>query len=155
MTYTEDLASSVVWGDRQWDHSPFWWTIPPLNERIMIWTPPPVERRMTRQHGAFLIGEVPTGREPGIRQLPDGKLVAIPSFRRIVSIKKRAYTLGGAGHPPGSPQILYTARVAAAAKEAITAELDTLMDISTQTMYGDVPGYVESTRNWYPGPLLP
>jgi hypothetical protein len=88
MTYDTDLstlAENVGW-ESQVD--PFWWEW--LHQSswprdIMIWTPPPLERRMARQLSAFVIGRMASS-ELRLRSLPNQDFIGIDSWRQVTSV---------------------------------------------------------------------
>jgi hypothetical protein len=146
LTYSEDLATSTKWQSLQWQDEPFWWAWPDNLPPVLVWTPPPVEQRMTRQQAAFLVEQVPAVFSAQLRQLPNGDIVRVAQWREITSLPKRAHRLSAAGRPPATDQILFTARVPANAKPGIRKGLDQVLGISERTMYPDLPGFVTYHR---------
>jgi hypothetical protein len=144
MTYSQALASLDISFEAKQD--PFWWDWANLEawpKDVLIWSPPPLERRMMRQQSAFIVGRMASA-ALALRSLPNTNFISTDSWLRLMSISKRAYKLaGGGGAFPATPQILFTNRVDEGSKESIRRELDLFFSISARTLYPDLPGFVK------------
>ena len=148
MTYASDLSTQSDALEWEAEPEPFWWRWKddadwPNHRAIMIWSPPPLERRMIRQSSAFVIGRM-ASEDQALRSLPNTDFISVESWRQLTSISKRAYRLAeGGGAPPTTTEILFTARVPQDRKDAIRTELEQLLGLSARTMYPDLPGFVK------------
>ena len=134
-----------------------WW-----NSRALAWRPPPIERRIAAQHGAFLLGGVPISSGPdGPIQWPKstsaGAKWKIAEVRRFISVPLRMHKLDpGAGgvRPDGWPA--YTFRVLGTAKSEIRMRLEKLFGFQHRTLFPDYPGFAKyATRGLFPISLAP
>jgi len=127
---------------------PFWWGEGPdvvedfhqeWTSDYWLWTPPPVEQRMIRQHGAFLLGGVPTGQPQQWYLRGQGnerKRFSGDEVRQLTSIAARVHSVGGSGRPADRP--MRTFRIKAGAKEELRWKLDVLLDHSDRTLFPDL-----------------
>lgn len=131
--------------DRPWQPSAFdpeRWT-----GETFAWKPPPWQRRIAAQNGAFLFAGVPKTR-PGfqIKRAPGKgqRTWSVTDLRRATSLPLRLHKAdpqaGGVG-TGGAPA--YTFRIKAAAKAEIRRRLETLFGYSHRTIYPDLPGFAE------------
>jgi hypothetical protein len=131
---TGPLQQTPSW----WGISPAWW----LTD-YAVWLPPPIDDRITRQQGAFLIGGAPTtAANPKwyLRGLGPGNWLSQGEVRAATSIGARCHTEpGGPGASPQRP--VRTFRIAAAAKAAIDESLSRLFGLSPRTLYPDAGGF--------------
>jgi hypothetical protein len=117
------------------------------------WKPPPFERRIAAQNGAFLFAGAPKTR-PGF-QVPKapGKTTTtwhLPQVRRATSLPLRLHKADPrAGGVPAGGAPAYTFRIAAVAKPVIRARLEALFGYTHRTIYPDLPGFAQF------GTLLP
>ena len=110
------------------------------------WIPPPFERRVAAQNGAFLFAGVPRTR-PGF-QLPKapraGRTWPVGDVRRVTSLPMRfhlANPRAGGVRAEGAPT--YTFRIAASAKRSIRRRLAAQFGYLHRTIYPDLPGFAE------------
>lgn len=137
----DELRSWEDRTDRPWDDVPEdRWT-----GETFAWKPPPFERRIAAQNGAFLFGGVPKTR-PGFQLLkaPGSNTWPRAEVRRATSLPLRLHkadpTAGGVG-AGGAPA--YTFRISAAAKPLIRRRLEGLFGYSHRTIYPDLPGFAQ------------
>jgi FRG domain len=125
--------------DRPWDEHPEnRWT-----GETFAWKPPPFERRIAAQNGAFLFGGVPKTR-PGFQLLkcPGGRTWPRADVRRATSLPLRLHKAdpsAGGVSAGGAPA--YTFRITAAAKPIIRKRLEGLFGYTHRTIYPDLPGF--------------
>ncbi len=111
------------------------------------WQPPPLEARISSQHGAFLFGGVP---RTGVNiRWPKGPAAGSGSWnidpvRRCISVPLRLHKAEPeAGGVSTSGQPAYTYRIAAGAKRDIRERLQRLFGYSHDTIYRDYPGFAD------------
>lgn len=125
--------------DRPWtDLSEERWT-----GETFAWKPPPFERRIAAQNGAFLFAGVPRTR-PGFQvpKRPGQRTWPRDDVRRATSLPLRLHKAdprAGGVSSGGAPA--YTFRVTADAKASIRQRLEALFGYSHRTMYPDWPGF--------------
>jgi len=114
------------------------------------WRPPPLDRRITAQHGGFLLGGVP---EVTVHwgtvttDQADGDVDRRPTeeLRSYTSLALRVHkAFTKKGRPPAQP--FYTARIKASAKEPLRRHLEEFYGYSHTTMYPDYEGFSDFTR---------
>jgi len=128
--------------DRPWSDLPEdRWT-----GQTVAWRPPPVERRISAQNGAFLFGGVPKTR-PGF-QVPKrpsgGRTWPRDEVRQATSLPLRLHVANpraGGVAAGGAPA--YTFRIAASVKPVIRQRLRALFGYSHRTIYPDLPGFAQ------------
>jgi hypothetical protein len=117
------------------------------------WRPPAFEARIASQHGAFLVGGVPSAvappdkvgplqwpKDPG----PEGGKWGIDDVRRSTSLAFRMHKVGplkGGVGQAGQPA--FTFRIKASAKKEIRERLRQLFGYSHSTIYPDFPGFAQ------------
>jgi hypothetical protein len=125
--------------DRPWSHFDHdRWT-----GETFAWKPPPFERRISAQNGAFLFAGVPKTRpgfqvpkRPGRRTWPQAQV------RRATSLPLRLHkadSRAGGVRAGGAPA--YTFRIAASAKPIIRQRLEAMFGYAHRTIYPDLPGF--------------
>jgi hypothetical protein len=115
---------------------------------IWIWTPPPIDPRMSRQQGCFVFAGAPAtpggwNRSPQgeglLKQAEIRECVSVPirlnSPKYIESPKQR-------GKAPGYP-LAFTLRIPADAKPAIRRQLDRGFGFTPAMMYPDFAGFAK------------
>jgi FRG domain len=113
---------------------------------IYIWTPPPIDPRMTRQQGCFVVGGVPTT-EGGWNRSPGGTgLLGQAAIRSCVSVGIRLNHPGymTSAHRPGRPPqypLAFTLLIPADAKPALRRVLVRGLGMTHAMMYLDYPGF--------------
>jgi hypothetical protein len=114
---------------------------------IFVWTPPPIDPRMTRQQGCFVFGGVPT--TAGGWNLPGppaARMLRTQEIRECVSVPIRLNNpryIGEnvvRGRDPGYP-LAFTLRIPAAAKPALRRDLEDGLGFTHAMMYPDYPGF--------------
>jgi len=132
--------------DPNWESAidPFWDSDPPdqWESDFWVWTPPPVEDRIARQHGAFLIGGVPNNIPNNWYLYEDTKRrFRQDTVRNITSIAAKV-NKGGRGRVADRP--MRTFRIDKEAKATLRWQLDTLFDLSHRTLFPDLAGFAKT-----------
>jgi hypothetical protein len=113
---------------------------------INIWTPPPIDPRMSRQQGCFVFGGVPSTGGGWNRSPKSTGMLKQAEIRECVSVPIRLNSpkyLDSAtqkGTPAKYP-LAFTLRVPAEAKVAIRRQLQHGFGFSHAMMYPDYPGF--------------
>jgi hypothetical protein len=138
------------WGqtdDLPWVSIPEDWT-----RDILVWTPPPIDPRMTKQQGCFVFGGVPqtTG---GWNRAPDEpSLMGQAAIRACVSVPIRLNSPNQMrpgphrGRTPTYP-LAFTLRIPATAKPALRQVLKVGFGLSHSMMYPDWAGFAKFGRS--------
>jgi hypothetical protein len=133
--------------DIPWASAPEDWS-----RDIYIWTPPPIDPRMTRQQGCFVIGGVPTT-AGGWNRSPQGTgLLGQAAIRACVSVAIRLNHPGHMtsahwrGRPPTYP-LAFTLRIPAEAKPGLRRVLQRGFGMTHAMMYPDYPGFAAFARS--------
>lgn len=127
----------------------------PLRERLFAdwhttayaWRPPPLDRRINAQHGAFLLGGVPSVDKHWQEESADAELERAPveKLREYTSVALRVHKANARrGRPPAQP--FYTARIRAEAKRPILRQLEEFYGYTHATMYPDFAGFADFVR---------
>jgi hypothetical protein len=109
------------------------------------WKPPPFERRISAQNGAFLFAGAPKTR-PGFQvpKEPGGRTWPRDQVRRATSLPLRLHVADpSAGGVPAGGAPAYTFRIAASAKSVIRQRLEALFGYTHRTIYPDLPGFAQ------------
>jgi hypothetical protein len=122
---------------------------------IYIWTPPPIDPRMARHQGCFLLAGVPS--TPGSWNLSPagGGQLRAPQIRECVSVPVRLNSPHYLSHDrargrrPGYP-LAFTIRVPAAAKRELRTTLQVGFGYTHAMMYPDYPGFAKFGRSFRP-----
>lgn len=116
------------------------------DSNIFIWTPPPIDPRMSRQQGCFVFGGVPST-AGGWNRSPKSKgLLKQKEIRECVSVPirlnspKYIQSPKQKGKAPGYP-LAFTLRIPAAAKPDIRQQLEHGFGFTHAMMYPDFPGF--------------
>lgn len=120
---------------------------------VYVWTPPPIDPRMTRQQGCFVFGGVPstpggwnTGAAVGSRPMRVDEIrscVSVPiRFNNPVYITQQT----ARGRVPGYP-LAFTLRIPAAAKPVLRRDLERGFGYTHAMMYPDYPGFKDFGRS--------
>lgn len=107
---------------------------PRYQQQAWYWTPYPIEARMSRQQGCFLLGRTPGTSAERRRSSLDITPVDDTTLRRVAS------KAPGSGKYPGNLMILI--RVRRAAKPGIRRALERMCGYTGAMMYPDLPGFV-------------
>lgn len=128
-----------------------WDPNPPADwlRNVYVWTPPPIDPRMTRQQGCFVFGGVPS--TPGGWNMRDGgrtRPMRVDEIRSCVSVPIRfnnsVYITqqSAPGHVPAYP-LAFTLRIPAAAKSDLRRDLERGFGYTHAMMYPDFLGFKE------------
>ena len=132
--------------------SPVWerdpeipWRDPPTDwsRDIFVWTPPPIDGRIARQQGCFVMGGVPST-EGGWNRSPEGTgLLVQAEIRQCVSVPIRLNSpaqLDGptVGRPPRYP-LAFTFHVPAGSKSKLRCSFSEGLDTTTQCSIPTTP----------------
>lgn len=132
-----ERASDLPWESEeppQWDSD------------IFIWTPPPIDPRMSRQQGCFVFGGVPSTTGGWNRSPKSIGLLKQAEVRECVSIPIRLnspkYLLSAkqSGKTPGFP-LAFTLRIPAQAKPELRQQLERGFGYTHAMLYPDYPGF--------------
>lgn len=110
---------------------------------IYVWTPPPLDPRMTRQQGCFVFAGVPSTRggwfgPTGAMQADDVRAcVSVPIRMNSPTYIRNTVARGRA---PGYP-LAFTLRIPAVAKPDLRRNLEQGFGYSHSVMYPDYPGF--------------
>lgn len=131
---------------------PFWLTDEPPDDwlvNLYVWTPPPIDPRMARQQGCFVVAGIPsTTGVWNIRQGGATRQMRAQEIRSCVSIPFRLNTPHyirnerAAGRRPTYP-LGFTFRIPAGAKQALRQQLERSLGFTHAMMYPDYPGFKE------------
>jgi hypothetical protein len=116
-------------------------------KQAWYWTPHPIEARMSRQQGCFLLGITPERSSDRKRSSLDITSVDEAALRRVVS------KYPGSGKYPGNLMILI--RVRRSAKPGIRRALERMCGYTMAMMYPDLPGFVAHSGFPHGGPTGP
>jgi hypothetical protein len=108
------------------------------------WTPHPIEARISRQQGCFLLGRTADAAAERRRSSLDITPVDDETLRRVVSKKP------GSGKYPGNLMVLI--RVRRSAKPGIRRALERMCGYTRAMMYPDLPGFVAHSGFPHSGP---
>lgn len=152
-----DIAGRGVSRERASESDPWWLDIPPASDtewttKSWIWRPPPLEPRIVRQQGCFLMGGMPS--TIPVRSLK-GKPLRAAEIRECMSVPftlikyEHAVAAFGGRRLPGVRPSLPTFTLRVANKSAIRAELEQGFSYSFGSLFPDFAGlasYGESFR---------
>lgn len=141
-------AVSEEWArspDLPWQlHEPDDWT-----SDIYVWTPPPIDPRMTRQQGCFVFAGVPSttggwwGPTAAMRADEIRTCVSVP-----IRMNSPTYIRNfvARGRPPGYP-LAFTIRVPTEAKHHLLRDLERGFGYTHSMLYPDYPGFAAFGRS--------
>jgi len=126
--------------DLPWGRAPRDWS-----DDIYVWTPPPIDGRMARQQGCFVIGGVPSNRGGWNRSPATTGSMIQSEIRQSVSVPIRLNSprqLDGPtrGRPPRYP-LAFTVRIPAAAKPLLREQLQRGFGYDHAMLYPDLAGF--------------
>lgn len=150
-----DIAGQNVSRDAAASADPWWWkespaVTEPWAMRPWIWQPPPLEPRIVRQDGLFLMGGVPSTQPARALRIPVERLLQAEEVRSCMSVPlvvinynqaEAAYngeTLQGA--PPKARA--FTIRITGE-KAELRAELDRMLGHRHRTLFPDYAGFAQ------------
>jgi hypothetical protein len=143
----------------EWARSPdlFWQLEEPADwsQDIYVWTPPPIDPRMTRQQGCFVFAGVPstaggwwgTNRAMHAHEIRDS--VSVPIRMNSPTYIRNAVARGT---PPGYP-LAFTLRIPADAKARLLRDLESGFGYTHSMLYPDYPGFAAFGRSIPRNPL--
>jgi hypothetical protein len=149
-----DISGRVVGRSDAMRDDPWWWPPPspradsPWSTRSWIWRPPPLERRMVRQQGCFLMGGVPSTQPPrNVRIRGRWRPLQAAEVRECMSVpfaligypQAEAARTGRRlrGRPPTTSA--FTLRVTS--KAGIGQALERTFGLSAAELFPDVQGF--------------
>jgi hypothetical protein len=122
---------------------------PQWTQAAFAWRPPPLDRRITAQHGGFLFGGVPDvdvhwarSSESKGPEIDDRPVAELRNYTSLALRVHKPFT--HKGRAPSQP--FYTARIKASAKAALRRHLEEFYGCSRMAMYPDYEGFSEFTR---------
>jgi hypothetical protein len=113
-------------------------------KQAWYWTPHPIEARISRQQGCFLLGRTPESASERRRSSLDITPVDAATLHRVASRNP------GSGKYPGNLMILI--RVRKSAKPVIRRALERMCGYTRAMMYPDLPGFVVHSGFPHSGP---
>jgi hypothetical protein len=135
---------------------PWWFVRPPSDwgQRSWVWRPPPIEARMIRQDGCFLVGGTP-GTVPGrnVREAGRWRPLRAPEIRACMSVPfslinyEQAVAASEGRRLPGRQPSAssFTLRVRNTA--AIREDLERTFSYTYASVYPDFPGFAAYARS--------
>jgi hypothetical protein len=127
----------------------------PWATRSWIWRPPPLEPRIVRQDGCFLMGGVPSTQPRRNLRIPSQRLLQADEIRVCMSVplvlinySQAEAAASGAplvGRPPKARA--FTLRITAD-KPQLRGELDRMLGHRHQTLFPDFPGFANYGRTF-------
>jgi len=150
-----DIAGQTISKDAASSADPWWWSqstsvADSWATRPWIWKPPPLEPRIVRQDGLFLMGGVPSTQPARARRIPDERLLQAEEVRTCMSVPlvvinyNQAKAAFNGDAPRGAPPKAraFTLRVIAD-KAELRAELDRMLGHQHRTLFPDYAGLAE------------
>jgi len=152
-----DIGDRTVSRDNAAKTDPWWFeessrTDAPWATRPWVWRPPPLEPRIVRQDGCFVMGGVPSTQPR--RNLGSARLLKAPEIRSCMSVPLALIKYDHAeaayngrrlsGKQPEAAA--FTLRVTAD-KAALRADLDRMFGHNHQSLFPDFPGFAEYGRS--------
>jgi hypothetical protein len=120
---------------------------------LYVWTPPPIDPRMTRQQGCFVFGGVPTTKGGwNIRDAGRARPMRVNEIRSCVSVPIRLNNPVyfnqqiARGNQPAYP-LAFTLRIPANAKPGLRRDLERGFGYTHAMMYPDYPGFAQFGRS--------
>lgn len=155
-----DIAGQAVSRENAAKPDPWWFdesanTDKPWSTRPWIWKPPPLEPRIVRQDGCFLMGGVPSTQPARNLHVPERRPLNADEIRSCMSVPlvlinyeqaEAAYN-GEAlrGQPPKARA--FTLRISAD-KSELRADLDRMLGLRHQSLFPDFPGFAQHGRSF-------
>jgi len=150
-----DIADQEVKREGATKADPWWWeesprVDKPWTKQPWIWRPPPLEPRMVRQDGCFLMGGVPSTQPPRKVSAPTARPLRADEIRVCMSVplvligysQAEAAHAGRrlAGNPPKARA--FTLRIAGD-KEELRNDLDRMLGLRHRSLFPDFPGFAQ------------
>jgi hypothetical protein len=157
MDVTERLINENS-GERLWEddlHRP-WGPQSNISDWADItraWRPAPSDRRIAAQHGAFLLGGVPSSAaaNKSPKSTQGGDWLTTAEMRSCTSLPLRFHkTKPLTGFKPTTSGAAYTIRIAKEAKPEIRDRLRHLHGFTMKTIYPDIAGFGRFGTPWLP-----
>jgi FRG domain len=131
-----------------WEHDlDLPWRTPPADwsSDIYVWTPPPIDGRMARQQGCFVIGGVPSNRGGWSRSPRTPGSMTQTEIRQSVSVPVRLNSPNKLNGPTRGPRprypLAFTFRIPAAVKPRLRDELTRGFGYDHAMLYPDQAGF--------------
>ncbi len=158
--FAVDVSDQLVSRERAAEPDPWWWglspnTNQPWSTQTFIWQPPPLELRMVRQDGCFLMGGMPsTIPRRNVRTASGWRPLTAVEVRQCMSVPfvlinyLQANTAkSGAAMRGRRPEIsAFTIRIKD--KRRIRSNLERTLGMTARSLFPDVPGLAEYGRSW-------
>lgn len=156
-----DIAGQAVTRDNAAKPDPWWFDESPNVDapwatKPWIWKPPPLEPRIVRQDGCFLMGGVPSTQPARNVRIPNTRLMNAHEIRTCMSVplvvinyNQAEAAFNGqplAGAPPKARA--FTLRVTAD-KAALRAELDRMLGHRHGSLFPDFPGFAQYGESFH------
>ena len=148
-----DIAGQGVTREDAARPDPWWYsessrTVDPWATKPWIWKPPPIEQRIVRQDGCFLMGGVPSTTPQRNVRLPKARIMRAHEVRSCMSVPLVviSYAQAEAAYEgdklAGAPPIAraFTLRVKSP-KATMRAELERALGHSHRSLFPDFPGF--------------
>jgi hypothetical protein len=156
-----DISPRLVRREQAAQADPWWWdeehasTAPWITES-WIWRPPPLEARMVRQEGCFLMGGIPSTVPPRnsrisgtwrlLRTDEIHQCMSVPF--RLISYKQAVSAAEGKPFRGGQPTARsFTLRVTN--KPLVRKELEQAFALSHSSLFPDFPGFAQYGRSFF------
>lgn len=156
-----DVSDQLVDRESAASTDPWWWDVlPNTNEpwstRTFIWEPPPLESRIVRQDGCFLMGGMPsTIPRRNVRTQAGGwRALTAPEVRQCMSVPfvligfQQAIAARAGTTLRGRPPQIAAFTIRVRDKTAIKASLERTLSMTAQSLFPDVPGLEEYGTSW-------
>jgi hypothetical protein len=154
--FAVDIAGRLLSPEQAARRDPWWFDLPTgattdWTTRPWIWQPPPLEPRMTRQEGCFLMGGIPSsnpGRRLGTRMLSADEIrecMTVPF--QLIKYDKAEAAAEGRQMPGQKPKSLaFTLTINN--KTQVRESLVQMFDYSHRSLFPDYPGFAAYGVSW-------
>lgn len=159
--FAVDISERIVERDDAIASEPWWHAFPPTTNtdwttESWAWRPPPIEPRIVRQEGCFLMGGVPSTQPARPVHFPAGghRLLRAAEVRECMSIPFRLITYDraiaafeGRVVPGPAPRArAFTLKVGN--KPELRSELEQAFGYSYRSLFPDMPAFERYGRSW-------
>lgn len=159
--FAVDISDRIVERDDAIASEPWWNGVPPTTNtewttESWAWRPPPIEPRIVRQEGCFLMGGVPSTQPARPLHFSGGghRLLRADEVRECMSIPFRLITYDRAiaayenrAVPGRAPRArAFTLKVGN--KGQLKAELEQAFGYSYRSLFPDLPGFEQHGQTW-------
>ncbi len=157
-----DISDRIVARERAANPDPWWLDIQPHTTtewavQSWVWKPPPLEPRIVRQDGCFLMGGIPSTNPARNRRTPTGdwEMLHADEIRACMSVPFRliqyeqAVAAFNGTHHPGAPPLAraFTLRITGN-KENLRSELEQGFGLNHRSLFPDFPGLAQFGRSF-------